>query len=186
MTDQKPKKLKNLRPGSLTDRLLGLLRESEGEGLGPHELAEKLGTSVPMVRDITLHLRRKGLVVKAPVIYRLTQSGATALGILLKERRQLVEPNNTQRTWPGEGRSPVVRYKSHPDEPRTVSRLNIHALSEVDMGDDSAFIKDLDVLVEGGWKDLRQAFEDKDVVTCNLNRELYYSTPEDQARGWHE
>lgn len=83
---EKLKKLKKLQEGSLTDRLLIMLRESKDEGIGPHELAAKLDTSVAMVRDITLHLRQKGLVVKAPIIYRLTRGGSVVVGQTVRER----------------------------------------------------------------------------------------------------
>ena len=65
-----------------------------------------------------------------------------------------------------------LRYKATGEECGFYG-LNIHALSEVLTGDDSVFIKDLDVYLEKssppGWKDLRQAFRDKDVIIDNYN-----------------
>lgn len=54
-----------------------------------------------------------------------------------------------------------------------------------DGGADSAFIRDLDVLLPGGWKDLRQAFADRDLITDNYNT-CFFPPPsdEDRVRGY--
>lgn len=88
MNVPKAERLKRLREGSLTDRLLKLLKEQGEDGMGAQELQLKLGTSRAMVRDLTLHLRRQGLVVKAPVIYRLTPDGTETMTRIQKERDQ--------------------------------------------------------------------------------------------------
>lgn len=61
-----------------------------------------------------------------------------------------------------------VRYKKSKIE-RHATRFNVHAMAEVLTGDDSAFIKELDVLINNEWKDMSQAFEDKDIVPDNYN-----------------
>lgn len=80
-----------------------------------------------------------------------------------------------------------LRYKKHPDEPFEASYFNIHALNEVLTGDDSAFVRDLDVFVEalGQWKDLGEAFKDRDFINDNYN--TYFFEPkneEDRKRGF--
>ncbi|PHR91997.1 MAG: hypothetical protein COA69_09535 [Robiginitomaculum sp.] len=65
-----------------------------------------------------------------------------------------------------------LRYKRFPDEVREgVNRFNPHGLNEVNMGDDSAPISDLDVEIEGEWKDMALAFDVKDIIpdAYNLN-----------------
>jgi hypothetical protein len=68
-----------------------------------------------------------------------------------------------------------VRYKNNPETIGYSSSFNMCSLCEVlvsgDWGGDSAFIKDLDVfiLAEYQWKDMRQAFEDRDIITDNYN-----------------
>jgi NADP-dependent 3-hydroxy acid dehydrogenase YdfG len=65
-----------------------------------------------------------------------------------------------------------LRYKDSGEE-CGFRGLNIHALSEVLTGDDSVYFKDLDVYLEKtcppDWKDLRQAFKDKDIIVNNYN-----------------
>jgi len=57
------------------------------------------------------------------------------------------------------------------------SKFNVGGLFEVITEDDSAFIKDLDVYLESKkeWKDLGQAFKDKDLIPDNLN--VYFFEP---------
>lgn len=77
-----------------------------------------------------------------------------------------------------------VRYKETKKEACS-SEFNIHALGEVLTGDDGAYIRDLDVLVNGTWKDMGQAFEDKDIITDNYNSRFFVPpTPEDKERGY--
>ena len=83
----------------------------------------------------------------------------------------------------------TLRYKSHPDDIKEgVSRFNVSALAEVDMGDDSAYFSDLDVqLSSGEWKDLSQAFKDRDLIHDNYNtwfREP--KTEEERSRGYFD
>lgn len=62
-----------------------------------------------------------------------------------------------------------VRYKDSGIEAWS-SSFNVHAMSEVLTGDDSPFIKDLDVqLPSGEWKDMIRAFKDKDILPDNYN-----------------
>lgn len=84
-----------------------------------------------------------------------------------------------------------VRYKAHPSDDCCSSSFNVSAMSEVivmgDWGADSAFIKDLDVqLPSGEWKDMSQAFKDKDIVPDNYNE--HFSVPvneECKQRGYN-
>ena len=80
-----------------------------------------------------------------------------------------------------------LRYKKHLDDPFESSSFNVHALSEVLTGDDSAFIKDLDAFIEtrGEWKDMKQAFKDNDIITDNYNTRFFEpKTQEDRKRGY--
>lgn len=64
-------------------------------------------------------------------------------------------------------------------------RFNILALCEILTGDDSALCSELDVWVNGEWKDLHQAFKDKDIITDNYNTMIMYPpTEEDRERGF--
>lgn len=79
-----------------------------------------------------------------------------------------------------------LRYKSTGKETYG-HKFNMHALSEVLTGDDSVFIRNLDVLLKstGEWKDLHQAFTDHDVITDNLNSVFFEPTnEEDRKRGY--
>lgn len=69
-----------------------------------------------------------------------------------------------------------VRYKNTKIETASY-RFNTSALNEVFTGDDSVFITDLEVFLEkrGEWKDLSQAFRDKDVIVDNYN--IYFFEP---------
>jgi hypothetical protein len=63
--------------------------------------------------------------------------------------------------------------------------FNMAALNEVVGGGDSWYIKDLDVLIDGNWKDMRQAFKDKDIITDNYNTHFFEPpTEEDRKRGF--
>lgn len=67
------------------------------------------------------------------------------------------------------------------------NKFNTTALYEILTGDDSAFIKDMDVFLEktGEWKDMRQAFKDHDLIVDNYN--TYFFEPEneeDRKRGY--
>lgn len=64
----------------------------------------------------------------------------------------------------------------------------MHALSEVNIGCDSVYIKDLEIFIEklGVWKSLSQAFKDRDVITDNYNTTFSEpKTEEDRARGYY-
>jgi hypothetical protein len=52
--------------------------------------------------------------------------------------------------------------------------FNVSVIGEVivyfdEGGADSMYIKDLDVLIDDKWKDMSQAFKDKDLITDNYN-----------------
>lgn len=73
-----------------------------------------------------------------------------------------------------------VRYKKTGSEAWS-SRFNPHGFGEVLTGDDSPFINELDVFVNGEWKDMHQAFTDGDIVPDNYN--LHFGPPaSDEAR----
>lgn len=77
-----------------------------------------------------------------------------------------------------------VRYKLTGTE-ADASRFNVHALAEVLTGDDSAFISDLDIWINGQWKDMREAFKDRDIIPDNYN--TFFGEPkseEDRERGY--
>lgn len=82
-----------------------------------------------------------------------------------------------------------IRYKKTGSEGHA-SSFNTHALAEVlvnfdDGGGDSAFISELDVLLPSGWKDMKQAFTDHDLVTDNYNTCFFPPHDEmERERGW--
>jgi len=77
-----------------------------------------------------------------------------------------------------------LRYKDTGTE-TSGSYFNINAVAEVVTSDDSAFISDLDVEIAGEWKDMRQAFKDKDIITDNYNSHFFVPlTLEDKNRGY--
>lgn len=77
-----------------------------------------------------------------------------------------------------------VRYKLTGTE-ADASQFNVHAMAEVLTGDDSAYVSDLDVWVNGEWKDMGQAFKDRDIIPDNYNQ--WFATPysdEERERGY--
>lgn len=78
---------------------------------------------------------------------------------------------------------PLLRYKNQGNDAPTFNahRFNTHALSEVDVGDDSAFISDLEVFIEAKqeWKCLKQAFKNRDVIPDNYNE--WFDEPRTEA-----
>jgi len=72
------------------------------------------------------------------------------------------------------------------------SKFNIHGLGEMiiqneQYGADSVYIKDFDVFLEDkqDWKDMAQAFRDKDLITDNYNTYFFEpKTREDRKRGF--
>ena len=69
-----------------------------------------------------------------------------------------------------------VRMKNDPKHKIFASRFNIHALTEVigcgvESGCNLFFIKDLEVWIKAlkRWKDMQEAFKDKDLITDNIN-----------------
>lgn len=78
-----------------------------------------------------------------------------------------------------------LRYKKSMAETWS-STFNTHGLGEVLTGDDSAIISEMDIFVNGEWKDMRQAFQDKDIVPDNYNQ--YFGPPlneECKRRGYN-
>ena len=83
-----------------------------------------------------------------------------------------------------------LRYKATGEE-CGFQGLNVHALYEVLTGDDSVYIHDLDVYLEKtsppGWKDLKQAFKDNDVITDNCNTTFREPLNEqERAQGYYD
>ena len=72
------------------------------------------------------------------------------------------------------------------------SGFNIHAVGEIiiqniEYGADSVYIKDFNVFLEAKqeWKDMRQAFKDKDLIIDNYNTYFFEpKTEEDKVRGF--
>jgi hypothetical protein len=80
-----------------------------------------------------------------------------------------------------------VRYKKHPEEVINTYRFNISTLGEVILPDTSEFVSELDVWLEQKkeWKDMHQAFMDKDLITDNYNTRFFEPpTQEDRERGF--
>lgn len=78
-----------------------------------------------------------------------------------------------------------ARQKSKPELEFTTTKFNVHGLGEVigcslEFGCDLFFIADLDVYIEAlkEWKDMRQAFKDKDLITDNYN--TWFFEPKDE------
>lgn len=79
-----------------------------------------------------------------------------------------------------------VRYKSNKQE-TFASNFNVHALNEVLTGDDSCYVSDLDVFVNGKWKDMQQAFRDRDIIPDNYN--TWFAEPkneDDRKQGYFD
>lgn len=64
----------------------------------------------------------------------------------------------------------LIRHKDTKVETYS-DKFNTSTIGEVVTQDDSLFIKDLDVFIrsKNKWKDMRQAFADKDIITDNFN-----------------
>ena len=84
-----------------------------------------------------------------------------------------------------------VRFKDKPDTVWYSGKFNIHGLSEVivqheELGADSVFIKDLDVLlVNGKWQDMHQAFRNHDLIIDNYNTCFFEpKTTKEKERGF--
>jgi hypothetical protein len=91
-----------------------------------------------------------------------------------------------------------IRLKDKPKATGFSMGLNTHAMAEVivgfdddesgqSMGMDSCFLKELQVLLKDGtWKDLEQAFKDKDVITDNYNTDFREpENEEEKEKGWY-
>lgn len=74
--------------------------------------------------------------------------------------------------------------------PGNSSSFNTSGLGEVivmfvDGGADSMFIDELEVLLKTGWKNMSQAFKDRDLIPDNYNISFGEpKTPEDRRRGY--
>lgn len=82
---------------------------------------------------------------------------------------------------------PQLRYKTHPDEPFAATGFNMHAMAEVNTGDDSVSIRDLDVFIRAldTWMDMGEAFRLRLLITDNYNRYFFEpKTTEDKERGF--
>jgi len=85
-----------------------------------------------------------------------------------------------------------VRLKDKPHIKGSTNKFNVHGLGEVLVGFtnediDSCFIKDLEAYIEklNTWKDMNQAFCDKDIITDNFNTWIFEpQTEEDRERGY--
>jgi hypothetical protein len=81
---------------------------------------------------------------------------------------------------------PQVRYKKTRST-AWASRFNVSTLAEVLTGDDSPSISELDVWLEQKqcWKDMGDAFRDRDLITDNYNTCFFEpQNEEDRKRGF--
>lgn len=81
-----------------------------------------------------------------------------------------------------------LRYLESKKEIGNFSRFNVVAMSEIDVGDDSVFIKDLECWVESkqAWMPLSEAFAQSLVIVDNYN--TYFREPkneEEKSRGYY-
>jgi len=91
-----------------------------------------------------------------------------------------------------------VREKENPEVVFFSCLFNVHAYGEIlgydeTFGCDLFYIEDLEVLLEnstcnmmnGVWKDMRQAFKDHDLITDNHNTRFFEpANEEDRKRGF--
>jgi len=91
-----------------------------------------------------------------------------------------------------------VREKENHSVQFEASMFNVHGIGEIlgydeTFGCDLFYIKDLEVLLEnstcnmmnGIWKDMRQAFKDHDLITDNYNVRFFEpANEEDRKRGF--
>jgi len=78
-----------------------------------------------------------------------------------------------------------LRYKTHPDFPFYAAQFNVCALNEILTGKGLAFIQELEVEINGEWKDMGQAFKDHDLIINNPNTRFFEPTSqEDRDRGF--
>ena len=78
-----------------------------------------------------------------------------------------------------------VRYKKTGSEAWS-SSFNMCSMSDVLTGDDSVSLHELDVWVADAWKDMAQAFRDRDIITDNAN--AHFAEPPtiaDRERGYY-
>lgn len=79
-----------------------------------------------------------------------------------------------------------VRYKKTGSEADS-NHFNVAAVNEVLTGDDSAFISELDVWIVAiqAWKDMNQAFRDRDITIDNYNTVFFEPhNAEERERGY--
>ena len=79
-----------------------------------------------------------------------------------------------------------LRYKEIFEETSS-NRFNMHSPSEILLPDDSAFIHDLDVYLKNKeeWKDMNEAFRDKDLIVDNHNTIFFEpKNKENRERGY--
>lgn len=92
-----------------------------------------------------------------------------------------------------------AREKMKPEIAIHTGKFNIHALNECicywpEGNADSMYFKDLDIWIKAtseatgkqiGWKDMRQAFKDKDIIVDNFNTCFFEpKNEEDRKRGF--
>lgn len=81
-----------------------------------------------------------------------------------------------------------LRLKAAPHiEMDNIWRFNIHALCEVDVGDDSILCSDLEafIVAKNEWKNFSDALRDRDIIPDNYN--AWFREPkndEERKRGW--
>lgn len=82
------------------------------------------------------------------------------------------------------------RLKHHPHRDNIGgSQFNTHGIGSVFVADQDELweesIENLEMLVDGEWKPMGQAFRDRDLITDNYNTQFFPPpTPEDRDRGY--
>lgn len=79
-----------------------------------------------------------------------------------------------------------IRYKATGSE-GAASDFNVHAMGEVLTGDDTVYIKDLDVFLPqlDAWKDMCEAFQDHDLIVDDYNTRFFEPENDvERARGF--
>ena len=66
--------------------------------------------------------------------------------------------------------------------------FNVHSLNEVNLGDDSCSVHELEVFIPklGYWKNMAKAFKDRDLIPDNYETEFREPhNSEERDRGWY-
>ena len=172
-----------------------------------HVMADRHGKSLgePSIDIKELDVKDNGVLVLrgtypiqflATIRKKFSELGKKVTCINLQEENQTLEAlDDEQMENAGWIRKPLkgirVRHKKK-DFGGVTGKFNVSAISEIivnfdDGSMDTDFIKNYDVFIKAlqEWKDLGEAFKDKDLIPDNANRYfLEPTTPEDRERGY--